>query len=189
MWDKQVLDISTVKIGELDYFYLSDLLPYATLSRQAILYRIKKEVGSIASFVKRISYKTSNNKTRSRILILASSVSLLDEFSVSKPSKEDIKRYSDAYYSYIELVEDILEKEGASIATECQKWLNMPLIDVDIVAEAFTLYKEENNGALTEEVKKLIRNGVYSHAFSSLGIYNICFSAVESMKNSINNKD
>ena len=173
-------DLETVKIKGEKYFYLSHLLKYSQLSRQAIQYRIKNNSGSISKYIKKVEY-VSSGKTYFRLFILASAVETLPEFSSVGLNTEMIDNFILKYYRLVEEVGERMEKEGVSKATEKQLWGDMPLIDSDIVGEAFFIYRKTHNEELPLDAHRLIKKGVYHHTFSSFEICSVCISAVTNM--------
>jgi len=82
-------------------------------------------------------------------------------------SKEDEEEFSEIYFKIVEIMEDRLEAEHRSIATEKQKWANMKLIDQELCGEIFSRYEKRYGKPMGNRDKALIRSSIKGYRFTS----------------------
>ena len=106
---KDVLaQLKMITIDGVEYYYLTQVLKYSSLSRQTAEYQIKNDIGDISKFVIRIVHKSANGKERGKYLVLASAIGKICDFESPKPPQEDIDFFYTQYYKLIELRDAIL---------------------------------------------------------------------------------
>ena len=95
----------------------------------------------------------------------------------------------DLYFKILVIIEDRLTEEEKSIATEQQRWLDMKLVDVEIVGHIFYWYRETYGDKLTENEKEMIRNSINHHFFNNARLREVVYYGMLDMLKAISEKE
>ncbi len=160
------------------------------LSKQAIYYRLGRNIDHIADYCFIVFGGNINSATRwSRELSQMKDggkryffeKSYIDGTAHKETvSQEEEVEFSDLYYRILDIIENKLEKEKKSIATEQQKWANMKIVDMEICGEIFSRYREREGEPLEKVDKSVIRTNIKrGYSFTHPRLIRI---AIESMR-------
>lgn len=146
------------------------------LTKQAIYYRLSKNIDNIADYcylvfdgnfdkAQKWSRDLSENRDGEKRYFFEQSY-LDGTIPKEVVTKEEEEEFSNLYYEILEIIEDRLEREHKSIATETQKWANMKLVDSEVVGEIFSRYEEREGEPLPKIDKIRIRASIKGYKFS-----------------------
>lgn len=168
------------------------------ITKHAIYYRLKKNIdniteycyvvfnGDVSSAQKWTKELSEKDDLEKRYFFEKSYIDGLESKDVV--TKEDEEEFSDIYFKIVELIEDRLEAEHKSIATEQQKWANMKLVDTELCGEIFSRYKERYGEELGNGDKALIRSSIKGYRFSFSRLIKISILEMRDILNDLENQ-
>ncbi len=161
------------------------------LTKQAIYYRLSKNIDNIAdycflvfdgNFDKAQKWSSDPSECQKGEKRYFFEKSYLDGATPKEVvTKEEEEEFSNLYYEIVEIIEDRLEEEHKSIATETQKWANMKLVDSEVVGEIFSRYEEKEGEPLPKIDKTRIRASIKGYRFSHSRLIRITITGMADM--------
>jgi len=164
-------------VENLTLISLGDARKMLGISKQSIYYKLKHNIDELASHCYVVISGNFNEIKPFKNELLESKITgkryFFDRnFIEGCPSCETFtdseqSEFDKLYIQILEIIEDNLEKEKKSIATETQKWLNASIVDSEICGTIFSRYKIDTGEPLPKSDKAIIRRSLYNgYAFS-----------------------
>ena len=156
---------------------LGDARKMLDISKQSIYYKLKHNIDDLASHCYVVVGGNFNDVKPFNNDLLESKIAGKRYFfdrnfidgcpSCETLSDSEQSEFDKLYLQILEIIEENLEKEKRSIATETQKWLNASIVDSEICGTIFSRYKNHTGEPLSKSDKAIIRRNIYNgYAFS-----------------------